>query len=35
MRYDVAIKTGIEKMRIQGVCLQTITDYSPFGVALD
>jgi len=35
MRYDVAIKTGIEKMRIQGVCLQNVTDYSPFGVTLD
>ncbi len=35
MRYHVAIKTGIEKMRIQGVCLQNVTDYSPFGVQLD
>jgi RHS repeat-associated protein len=35
MRYDVAIKTGIEKMRIQGVCLQNVTDYSPFGAALN
>jgi RHS repeat-associated protein len=35
MRYDAAIKTGIEKMRIQGVCLQNIFDYSPFGVTLD
>jgi RHS repeat-associated protein len=35
MRYDVAIKTGIEKMRIQGVCMQSASDYSPFGVLLD
>jgi RHS repeat-associated protein len=35
MRYHVAIKTGIEKMRIQGVCMQSTSDYSPFGVLLD
>jgi RHS repeat-associated protein len=35
MRYDVAIKTGIEKMRIQGVCMQSTSDYSPFGVLLE